>query len=526
MVVDEELKVENARLRKENEVLKALLASEGPNAVSNAEAGSPLSSLEQLAEKSLTIVVVGASGDLAKKKTYPSLYSLFRQDILPSHVEIVGYARSTLTKEQFHEKISPKLLPEEANKKQKFLDKCTYFAGSYDDDNAFANLNGYLESLEKNESNRLFYFAIPPNVFGSTAVGLKKNCITSSGWNRVIVEKPFGMDSASSAELSKTLLDQFREDQIYRIDHYLGKEMVQNLMTLRFANTIFEPVWNSQFIDSVTITFKENIGTQGRGGYFDKFGIIRDVMQNHLTQVLSLIAMESPVLLNAEEIRNEKVKVLKAIRPATLNQAVVGQYLADENGKEEGYLDDPGVPNDSVTPTFAMLVLFIKNRRWEGVPFILKAGKALNERKAEIRIQFKPPGGELYGLDDVNELVMRVQPNEAIYAKFFAKKPGLADEIEMTELDLTFKRRFSIQPPDAYERLIYDALRGDHNLFVRNDELSAAWDIFTPILHQIDEAKAKPIPYKFGSRGPKEADELAKKMGFKRTMHYSYPSHL
>jgi len=274
----------------------------------------------------------------------------------------------------------------------------------------------------------------------------------------------------------------------------------------------------------VLITFKENIGTEGRGGYFDEYGIIRDVMQNHLTQILSLVAMETPVSTSADDVRDEKVKVLRSCLPINPDEIVVGQYTKDPEGKNVGYLDDPQVPKDSVTPTFAVAVIHINNARWKGVPFILKCGKGLDERKAEIRIQFHRNGSSVYPNAPRNELVMRVQPNEAVYLKFNSKQPGLSEDLLVTELDLTYKERFQSRVPDAYERLIYDVLRGDHNLFVRVDELEAAWKIYSPVLHQLEKNKVKPTPYPFGARATKEADDLMHKFGFERQVGYSWPN--
>jgi glucose-6-phosphate 1-dehydrogenase len=270
------------------------------------------------------------------------------------------------------------------------------------------------------------------------------------------------------------------------------------------------------------ITFKEDIGTEGRGGYFDEFGIIRDVMQNHLLQILALVAMESPVALNAEDVRDEKVKVLRACEAIDFRDLVIGQYGKDPEGKKPSYLDDSTVPKGSIVPTFAAGVIHVNNSRWKGVPFILKCGKALNERKAEIRIQFRDNPNSLYPDAARNELVLRVQPDEAVYMKFNVKVPGMSEQITESELDLTYKKRFDARLPDAYERLIYDVLRGDHNLFVRVDELDAAWKIFTPVLHKIEKEKVKPIIYPFGSRGPAEADELAKRYGIVRSTTYQW----
>lgn len=470
----------------------------------------------------LSIIVLGASGDLAKKKTYPALFALFSNNLLPPNTLIYGYARSELSDAKFRENMEPRL--KGSGDKKKFLEMLHYHHGGYDSADSFASLSEALKKHEGSQGNRIFYFAIPPSVFVESAKAIKKSGLSTTGWNRLIVEKPFGKDLKSSSELSAQLGALFTEDELYRIDHYLGKEMVQNLMVLRFANTVFEPLFNRNHISSVSISFKEDIGTEGRGGYFDEFGIIRDVLQNHLTQILSLFAMEPPVTLDAEDVRNEKVKLLRAIPPIELKNTVVGQYTASPDGKTPGYLEDPTVPKGSKTPTFASCVAFVNNSRWNGVPFILKAGKALNERKTEIRVQFHNPPNNLFKETQSNELVIRVQPNEAMYLKMTQKKPGLTADLLQAELDLTYKERFGTTAlPDAYERLLLDVIRGDHNLFVRGDELEASWKIFTPILHELDKATENPLQYEFGGRGPAESDELAKRFGYKRTEGYVWP---
>jgi len=317
----------------------------------------------------------------------------------------------------------------------------------------------------------------------------------------------------SSRELSEGLSEVWPENDTFRIDHYLGKEMVQNLMVLRFANYVWEPLWNRYHIRCVKITFKENFGTEGRGGYFDPYGIIRDVIQNHLMQIMALVAMEPPVTLGAEDVRDEKVKVLRSVPPITLEDVVLGQYVS--NGKNPGYLDDNTVPKDSNTPTFAQCLLYVNNSRWKGVPFILKAAKAVDERKAEIRIQFNPNPGNLFQEAQINELVMRIQPNEAIWLKQMTKKPGLTSELAQRFLDLSYGRAFEgSYNPEAYERLILEAIRGNTNLFVRVDELDVAWKIFTPLLHKIEEDQVKPLKYEYGSRGPNEAEEQLERVGY------------
>lgn len=426
--------------------------------------------------------------------------------------------------------------------------------------------------------------------------------MSDSGWNRVVVEKPFGKDSASSAKLSATLAKHFTEDQIYRIDHYLGKEMVQNLMVMRFGNAVFEPIWNRHYVKMVTITFKEPFGIASRAGYFDQYGIIRDIMQNHLTQVMSIVAMEPPVSLSAEDVRDEKVKVLRSVVPVREEDTVTGQYRGDPD--HNAYLEEEGVPEDSTTPTFATTVVFIQNQRWNGVPFILKCGKGLNERKAEVRVQFRdaphflyaggargqvhavkqtpldkgtaarsraPSGASAGGIaaagagagagagacsvastggahsveDDgrgfdggwhcaaasgpSNELVIRIQPEAAVYLKVMSKMPGLDNVISSSELNLSFDDRFPLRKsPEAYARLILDVMRGDQSQFVRSDELAAAWAIFTPLLHRLEGGPGyealgpkAPVPYRFGSRGPVEADLLLNGYGFTYDRSYA-----
>ncbi|KAI8841352.1 glucose-6-phosphate dehydrogenase [Chytridium lagenaria] len=405
--------------------------------------------------------------DLAFKKTYPALFGLYKNGFLPKNCQI-----------------------------------CTYVAGQYDEPASFERLNSFIESVETpvpGGRHRIFYMALPP-----------------SGATVLIVEKPFGKDYDSSKELSKALAEHWLEDEVYRIDHYLGKEMVKSMMMLRFANVFFGAVWNRFYIHNVQITFKEKIGTEGRGGYFDEFGIIRDIMQNHLLQILSIVAMEKPVSLDAEDVRNEKVKVLRCIKPLTVDDVCLGQYTASPDGREPGYLDDPTVPKGSVTPTYAAAVFFIHTERWEGVPFILKCGKALNEQKAEIRIQFQDVAGNIYSNLARNELVIRVQPDEAVYMKFMNKQPGLSSSSTVSELDLSYSKRYGdLKIPDAYESLILDCLKGDKSNF-----LDAAWRIFTPLLHRIEREKIRPEPYVFGSRGPEGVNPFIEKHGYQRHAGY------
>lgn len=477
-----------------------------------------------------TFILLGASGDLAKKKIYPTIWYLYRDNLLPKNTRFVGYARTKQTIADVREK-SKKYMKVRSGEEEKFAqfwEANVYLAGSYDKRVDYELLNQQLSKYEKGPvANRIFYLAVPPTVFEDVTVNIRNACISIKGFTRVIIEKPFGRDDESSAKLSNHIAGLFKEEQIYRIDHYLGKEMVQNLMTIRFANQIFSPSWNRENIASVLISFKEPFGTEGRGGYFDSFGIVRDVMQNHLLQILSLVAMEKPVTLNPNDIRDEKVKVLRHINPIKLDDLLVGQYIGNPNGQGEetqGYLDDPTVPKGSITPTYALAALWINNARWEGVPFILRCGKALNERKAEVRLQYKDVPGDIFGgRTKRNELVIRVQPGEALYLKLMSKSPGMKFDLVETELDLTYSLRYrEADVPDAYERLILDVFTGTQMHFVRNDELKEAWRIFTPALKQLEERQIKPLPYVYGARGPPEADTKLAEYNFKYSGSYKW----
>jgi glucose-6-phosphate 1-dehydrogenase len=483
---------------------------------------------EAARREALTIVVLGASGDLARKKTLPALFSLFYHDLLPNEFQVVGYARTSLTSEAFRNAIKASLTcrviegPECARKMEVFLSRCFYVSGTYHDSAAFRELDQFVTNEFERErwnwgvpTNRLYYLAIPPNVFAeacrSIAHSYTKPPHPSKGWMRVVLEKPFGRDSSSFTKLHRELLEYITEEQTFRIDHYLGKELVQNVLALRFANYFLEPLWNNQHIQSIQVTFKENFGVEGRAGYFDHYGIIRDIMQNHLLQMVALFTMEQPVSLHAEDIRDEKVKVLRSLEPLRASDFVIGQYI--------GYSDEDGVRLNSKTPTFAACRMNIRNRRWDGVPILIKAGKHLDERLAEVRITFHSVPGCIFSLANTlptNELVVRVQPDEAIYLRIISKSPGLTSRLEEARLTLFYRTAWeeAHDIPDAYERLILDVIYGDKSLFIRSDELEVAWDKFTPALHELELSdEYRPVPYVPGSRGPAEADYLAARYG-------------
>ena len=487
----------------------------------------------------LNVIVLGASGDLAKKKTFPALFELYKADFLPRKLNIVGYARSNMTDAELRTKLrTAGFLKGEDEVVHDFLSHVTYVAGQYDGDQdpkGYSELQATLKKLEEGQSckcGRLFYLALPPKVYPQVCKGIKDHVsemahctVNDQSWLRLIVEKPFGTDLDSSNVMAAQLGALWPEEKLYRIDHYLGKELVQNMVFMRFSNMFLSGIWDRSHIDNVQITFKEPFGTDGRGGYFDSVGIIRDVIQNHLLQVMALLTMEKPVSLSPDDIRDEKLKVLRYVPPLTTKDVVIGQYTSD--GTRPGYLDDDTVPAGSKCPTFASCVLKINNDRWDGVPFIIKAGKAMNEKKVDVRIQFKSVPASLWGREVAdthrNELVMRLQPNDAIYMKVNVKQPGWSNTIHMSEMDLSYKHRYDgLRIPEAYERLILDCIRGDQQHFVRKDELEEAWKIFTPVLHAIDRGEISPVPYKYGSRGPKEADDLMYAMGYRGTSGYVY----
>jgi glucose-6-phosphate 1-dehydrogenase len=491
---------------------------------------SSILSATRPSETPVSLIVIGASGDLARKKIIPALFALYCQKLLPERFQVVGFARSSLSHEKFRETITQNLTcryaPGEScgEKMEAFLSRCFYTSGNYDSAESFAHLCNEVKKIEGPDgANRVFYMAIPPFLFLDVARSLKNAGLVSQPgeprWSRAVIEKPFGSDRESSDTLVRSLAEVFTEQQTYRIDHYLGKEVIQNLLVLRFANLIFDPIWNRTCIDNIEVSWKEDIGVEGRGGYFDEYGIIRDVMQNHLLQILALIAMEQPVTLQAQDIRNEKVKLLRSIPPLSIDDIALGQYSegAWKGGKHPAYASEESVPPQSRTSTYAAAVLNVRNRRWDGVPFLLRAGKGLNARMTEIRIRFHETPGGLYRCATQalsrNILVIRVQPDEAITFQIMNKVPGLKMNLGLSDLNLRYGSAFNVEIPDAYECLILDVIEGVESLFIRSDELAAAWDIFTPVLHEIDRRGIRPQPYPFGSSGPVGADALAARYG-------------
>ncbi len=466
--------------------------------------------------KHLSIVVIGASGDLARGKIYPALFSLYAQGLLPPDTNIFGFSRTKFSASEFRTAVESKLTcrytPEKncGEKQLAFLSHCHYHSGQYDSATSFLDLYQQMRKLESVEdTNRLYYLSIPPSVFLEVTRALGDAdliaCSPPESWSRIVIEKPFGRDSQTATELTDGIDKVVCESDVYRIDHYLGKEAIQNLMALRFANLIFSSIWNNNCIDHVCIDWKERIGVKNRAGYFNDYGIIRDVVQNHLLQILALIAMELPASYDSHDIRNEKVKVLKCIAPPELKDVRLGQYIGNDSG-HPGYRDENGVPNDSKTPTYAAVKLQVANERWRGVPFLITAGKGLDDSSTEVRIHFKDLPDNIFRdtSPDLphNQLTIRVQPDDAIYLNFNTKKPGLSSGIIGASLDFVYKSAFNDVVPEAYERLLLDVIRGDKTHFIRADELAAAWEIFTPVLHTIDRAHIEPEKYKFGAESP------------------------
>ncbi len=476
----------------------------------------------------LTIVVLGASGDLARKKVIPALFALYCQDLLPEAFHIVGFARRPMTDEAFRanvmEKLTCRYVPGHscADYMERFLSRCSYMSGEYDSRDAYLDLYQAMRLLEGDASaNRMYYMAIPPFLFLDVAEALGGaglvECGPGATWSRAIIEKPFGRDRTSSDHLVSCMGKVFTEGQTFRIDHYLGKEIVQNLLVLRFANRVFDPLWNRQHVASVHIAWKEDIGVGNRAGYFDDYGIVRDVVQNHLMQLLALVAMEPPTSFDAPHVCDEKVRVLQCIAPLAFDRLALGQYAAARFQGQDcaAYRGESGVPAGSCTPTYAAAVLHIDNDRWDGVPFFITAGKALDERTTEIRLRFRPVSSTRFHETGAalppNELVIRVQPDEAIRLAITNKAPGLDMRLVPSELDLRYQAAFAAKIPDAYECLLLDVIRGDRSLFVRWDELAAAWDIFTPVLHELEARLVQPELYPFGGNGPESARALARR---------------
>jgi glucose-6-phosphate 1-dehydrogenase len=464
--------------------------------------------------ESTTILIFGASGDLTRRKLVPALYNLYIKDRLPNNLNIIGNSRSKFSHDEWRDRMRDGVIEFSGNTFDQaawdtFSQQLWYVPGSAHEEDDMRHLMAFVQEKEGGKANHLYYLSVAPFLYVPIVnnLGLLGMAKDNGGWRRIIIEKPFGTDLASAHELNDRVHEVFDESQVYRIDHYLGKETAQNIMFLRFANAIFEPIWNRNYVDHVQITAIESVDIGHRGDYYDSSGVLRDMFQNHLLQLLTLIAMEPPASFDADLTRNEKVKVLKSVRPIDILDTVAAQY--------QGYRDTEGVDPHSHTPTYAAMRLHIDNWRWQGVPFYLRSGKALKRKVTEIGVVFRQPPHRMFNgehIDDFtsNALSICVQPDEGIHLQFEVKEPDIARNTRSVDMEFHYDESFGAYAiPEAYERLLLDALLGDASLFSRSDGIEAAWELIDPVIKAWEsDGAAQPEEYPKGSWGPAAGEEL------------------
>jgi glucose-6-phosphate 1-dehydrogenase len=472
-----------------------------------------------------TMVIFGGTGDLAHRKLLPAIYNLAHEGALPERFNLIAVSRSEMSDDEFRDgardsiKQYSRREPDE-QVLEKLLEQVRYVSGTFDEDSVFDRLEEDLDQFDRDADvafNRIFYLSTAPSFFGLIVDQLGKHGLDKhdDAEVRVVIEKPFGTRESEAKALNRQVLKVLKESQVYRIDHYLGKETVQNVLAFRFANGMFEPIWNRNFIDYVQITAAEDMGIGRRAGYYDSAGALRDLVQNHMLQLLTLLCMEPPVTFDADEVRDEKVKVLHAVAPPSEDEVVRARFTAGmAEGKEAvGYLDEEGVPDDSTTETYVALRLEVDNWRWAGVPIYLRTGKRLARKVTEIAVTLKPVPHLAFKAEgsvgvQPNQLILTVQPNEGVSLSLGAKIPGSQMRIRPVNMEFLYGTSFLSQSPEAYERLIMDAMRGDPTLFTRNDEVEAQWRIIDPILESWEKGENPITEYAAGTHGPEEADSI------------------
>ncbi|MFQ5736092.1 MAG: glucose-6-phosphate dehydrogenase [Thermodesulfobacteriota bacterium] len=485
-----------------------------------------------------SMIIYGASGDLTARKLIPALFRLTRNGILPENFFVLGAARTSMDHDAFRAAMEAHLRDALADRFDKevwraFAARLYYTPLDLNDIESFRAMKGLvaqLEAVHKTGGNRIFYLATPPSAYGGIikATAVSGLSTETQGWTRIVIEKPYGRDLDSARALDAVVHRHFDEGQVYRIDHYLGKETVQNITMLRFANAIFEPIWNRRYIDHIQITAAETLGVEKRAGYYEQAGVLRDMFQNHILQLISLAAMEPPSVYSSDLVRDERVKVFRALRPLALDRLgdslVIGQYGAGRmNGRQvPAYRDEPNVARDSMTPTFAAMKVFIDNWRWQGVPFYLRSGKRLKSRFSQIKIQFKGVPHLLFeetlGADGIgpNALILKIQPDERVQLKFHTKSPGSKVCLRDVVMDFSYTDGYTGAVLAAYERVLMDCMMGDKILFVRNDGVGLTWSFLTPVLEHIENRRPgapELKSYPAGSFGPEEADEMMRRDG-------------